>query len=490
VRSLPSVPPLPRLAAIAEDDRPGAKAGAVRIRAERITGLYPRREATVLPGEIPLRFQPVTGAGTYRVEVQDEQGRTLFAADTASSTIEVPAGTLRAGRRYHWTVRTLNRPGGVARGEADLVVLSEGAAQARAETRKILESEGPGSLSLLAAIDYGLGLLLEAREGLRAALDGKPGDSALQEALAGLESTLSEEEPEEGAVVEEVAPGSAAEKSGIRPGDLVLSWSRDDETNGALGSAFDLDQVGVDQAPRGEVVLRGRREKENRQWALARGFWGIKARPTLPEALLAPFRQGRGRIAAGDLDGGARLWRSAVEAAEREQDPLRASWLQSRLARELGATGRWSEADAAWEQAIQRLESPGPLPPALLRPWCETLQQRSLLGRAEECHRRALALDAEKGLGAAWGLSALGAIASLRGDLAAAEDLQRQALALRESLAAGSLEHASSLRYLAILDARRGNLDGAEKRFLRALEIAERGRVEPRARRLPYLQSP
>jgi hypothetical protein len=107
VRTLPTVPPFPRLAAIAEDDRPGPKAGAIRIRGEGIPGLYPHRGATVLPGEILLRFLPVTGAERYRVEVYDDQGRTLFAAETPSSPVAVPAGTLQAGLNYHWTVRTL-----------------------------------------------------------------------------------------------------------------------------------------------------------------------------------------------------------------------------------------------------------------------------------------------------------------------------------------------------------------------------------------------
>jgi len=192
VRALPSVPPLPRLAAIAEDEEPGPTMGAVRIRAERIAGLYPRRGVAVLADDAVLRFQPVLGAGRYRIEVRDGQGRTAFQTDAESPPVKVPAGRLRAGHRYSWMVRTLDRPGAVARGEADLVTLSEDAARARQETREILESGESGSLPLLAEIDHSLGLLLEAREDLRAALGGEPANPALRKALAEIETQLEE----------------------------------------------------------------------------------------------------------------------------------------------------------------------------------------------------------------------------------------------------------------------------------------------------------
>jgi hypothetical protein len=190
MRPLPSVPPLPRLAGIAEDENPGPTAGAVRIRAEKIAGLYPRRGAAVLTNETVLRFQPVAGAREYRIEVQDGQGRTVFRTDAGSPPVKVPAGTLRPGHRYLWVVRTLDRPGAIARGEADLVTLSEDAARTREEVREILATEGPGSLPLLAEIDQSLGLWLEAREDLRTALTHEPANPALRKALIEIELRL------------------------------------------------------------------------------------------------------------------------------------------------------------------------------------------------------------------------------------------------------------------------------------------------------------
>jgi len=193
VRPLPPVPPLLNLFPIAEDDRPGPSAAAVRIRSERIAGLYPHRGVAVLEDEAALHFQPVDGARGYRTEVQDDQGGTVFRVDIESPPVKLPAGTLRAGLRYRWTVRTLDRPGAVACGGAELVTLSKGAARAREKAREVLESETPDSLPLLAEIDRSLGLLLEAREELRQALDRKPGDPGLRQALAELEKQLEDE---------------------------------------------------------------------------------------------------------------------------------------------------------------------------------------------------------------------------------------------------------------------------------------------------------
>jgi hypothetical protein len=191
-RPLPPVPPLPLLAPIAAEHVPGARAGALRIRTERITGLYPRHGATVLAEATVLRFESVAGAAAYRVEIQDERGGTVFRAEPGAPPARVPAGALQAGQTYRWSVRTLDRPGPIARGEADFVTLSAEAARARERARRILEPEGPAALPLLAAIDRGLGLRLEAREKLRAALAAKPGEPALREAFLDAAAELDE----------------------------------------------------------------------------------------------------------------------------------------------------------------------------------------------------------------------------------------------------------------------------------------------------------
>ena len=191
VRALPSVPPLPRLLPIEGEEQPGLRAGAVRIRAERITGLYPRCGAATLAAATVLRFEAVDGAGKYQIEVQDRQGNVVFETETETPTVSIPAGALQTDESYHWTVRTLERVGPVAKGEADFVTLPSSLAEKREALRKAVEKEGDGaSLALLAEVDRSLGLWAEARDELRAAVQSSPSDAALAEALAEIERRL------------------------------------------------------------------------------------------------------------------------------------------------------------------------------------------------------------------------------------------------------------------------------------------------------------
>lgn len=199
VRPLPAIPPLPALLPIAPEDRAGLRAGAVRIRAERIAGLYPRRGAATLAGATVLRFEPAEGAGKYQVEVQDRHGNVVFATETAASPVKVPAGVLQSGVRYDWTVRTIERVGPVARGEADFVTLPARMAETREALRKTVERAGDReSLVLLAEMDRTLGMLIEARTELWAVLRGAPVDAVLLEALADVEHRLEEDSKADG----------------------------------------------------------------------------------------------------------------------------------------------------------------------------------------------------------------------------------------------------------------------------------------------------
>jgi hypothetical protein len=188
VRPLESVPPLPRLTPLAE--RPPSRAGALRIRGARIEGLYPHQDASALPDQAVLSFQPLPGSTGYKVQVEDESGNAVFSAETQTASILVSPGVLRPGSRYHWTVRSLgSRAAG--RGDADFETAGADTLAAREALRRSLQDVGDAaSLALLAEVDASLGLLKEARQGFRAALSQSPGDATLQAALARVEERM------------------------------------------------------------------------------------------------------------------------------------------------------------------------------------------------------------------------------------------------------------------------------------------------------------
>jgi hypothetical protein len=165
-RRLLSVPPLPPLAPIAQEERPGAKAGAIRIRREEIDGLCPRDGAATLAGATILRFQASGGATRYAVEIENARGTVIFRTATEAAAVNVPAGSLAPGARYHWIVTAVDRPGPVLRGETDFVTLTRKTADARERLRRAVEAAGEAdSRALIAAVDHSLGLASEMCEG-------------------------------------------------------------------------------------------------------------------------------------------------------------------------------------------------------------------------------------------------------------------------------------------------------------------------------------
>jgi len=164
VISLPTVPPLPLLSSIAKDDHPGPGMGAVRIRSETISGLYPDRRAISLASATRLHFDPLSASPKYRVQIVDQEGNVVFAIDTPAAEVSVPPDALAPGRTYRWAVETVDRPGPVARGEATLVTLDASQARAREALRRWAQRSGAADdLRLAEAVDHALGLWGESR---------------------------------------------------------------------------------------------------------------------------------------------------------------------------------------------------------------------------------------------------------------------------------------------------------------------------------------
>src|SRR5260370_32683796 len=125
-----------------------------------------------------------------------------------------------------------------------------------------------------------------------------------------------------GIVVESVAKYSEAEKAGLQEGDLLLSWSRGD-AKGEIESPFDLSGTEIEQAPRGNVTLKGFRGAQKRVWELGPDDWGVKTRPNLPQNLLAIYLEGKELAKAGKVNEAVKRWRTAAA----ETHKYSATWL-------------------------------------------------------------------------------------------------------------------------------------------------------------------
>jgi len=195
VREQARVAPLPRLAALSPEVRPGSRAGALRIRGRRMRDLYPAGDATVRTDGAILSFSALPGIARYAVEIEDEEGEIVFRAETPGAAVAVSPDVLRPGARYRWQVKGASAQG-PARGEAEFSTLGEEEAAARKGLRSSLEgARDAASLALLAEVDRGLGLLREARETFARALEGSPGNEALRAAIERVDAQLRDLQP-------------------------------------------------------------------------------------------------------------------------------------------------------------------------------------------------------------------------------------------------------------------------------------------------------
>ncbi len=322
----------------------------------------------------------------------------------------------------------------------------------------------------------------------------------------------------EGVLVEEVKKTFEADKARLHSGDLLLNWTRGD-SKGKIESPFDLLEIELDQAPRGAVTLEGLRGTEKRTWILGPNNWGVVTRPNLPEGLLVDYIEGERLATAGKLRETAERWRSAAVKAPEFQSTWLGSWFLFQAGELLAHGRKWKEADAAYQEAIERnAGAESAIKVQLLRGWAAAFQSRDDWPNAEKHYEEAAdesrksdpetlifadVLDgvslaawergelakAEKGfsealeiqqrlapgsLNLAKSLHGLGLVAWSRGDLEMAGNYDLQALDIREKLAPGSLDVASSLNGLGVVASWRGDLAKTEEYFRQALAIQEK----------------
>jgi CHAT domain-containing protein/tetratricopeptide (TPR) repeat protein len=284
-----------------------------------------------------------------------------------------------------------------------------------------------------------------------------------------------------GLVVEAVEPGGAAATAGLQPGDVLLRWRRADASaplSTPLLSAFDLRAVEIAEAPRGEVILEGRRNGAPLSLALPAGLWLLHVRPRLPESVRIPYLEGRHLMETDSVPRGAARWGEALALLESTRRPSETAWLLGRLGDARAAAHAWAPAEEAYRRAVESAEAADDPRAAsqLEERWGEHLENQGRFDEALESHRRAFARwehrpGAAARLTAAYHLNSLGVAHQRHGDLAAAERCHRRALEIRSEWAPHSLATANSYNNLGILAGLQGNYPAAERSFRGALDL-------------------
>lgn len=295
--------------------------------------------------------------------------------------------------------------------------------------------------------------------------------------------------PPTGLVVEEARAGTAAHKAGLLPGDVLLSWRREPvavpglPAAGELALPFDLVEVFLEQMPRAQVTLLGRRGPEEKSWVLPRGApsasEGVRTVPLLSGELLALHGEARAQLEAGDSEAGVATLRLAASSARAQGAGDLAVWFLAEAARKLAWEQRWEEADTFYQEALFLEASPRKLflTAQLYREWGKLFDDRFSWQRADECFRRAWDADRQKGfasLAEAWDLTSLARIDVLSTGPRDQEGLYREAREIRHRLAPGSAEDATSWLQWGHAARWRSDWSNAAERYRRAIEILEK----------------
>ncbi|HLJ55927.1 MAG TPA: tetratricopeptide repeat protein [Chthonomonadaceae bacterium] len=274
-----------------------------------------------------------------------------------------------------------------------------------------------------------------------------------------------------GIVVTSVAKGSAADKAGLRPGDLLLTL------DGAPVRFTSTVQPVWDRArwarkPR--VVLTARRESQTLTLtAPSAETLGVTARPPLSSNAQELFRQAIGQPTDADV---ATKLRAAAKAAALDGD-FRASawlWLQVYLQQPAGSRDE-AEIEGAVLKAAEAADD-SLLEAAILKTEGIDADRRGRSTEAEALHRRALAIlerDAPDSLDLAGALGNAGSAEWTQGRLADAEAHDLRAMAIFERLEPNSRDLAACLQNLGNVAADLDRLEEAETDYRRAAAILE-----------------
>lgn len=300
---------------------------------------------------------------------------------------------------------------------------------------------------------------------------------------------LAQPAPPGGIVVEEVSKGSAGEKAGILPGDLLLSWnvparphSRTTAVAGELRSPAHAREVELAEGGRGDVTLSGSREDAPRSFVLKGPIWswGLRLRPPLSAQSLAAYEEGKDLLEKKDLTNAVAAWRTLAAEADRKAERETAAWLNARIAQAFSEARKWEEAQKAYDEALGQAREAGNLM-AVAQLWDAkgtAYKRQNELTKSAESYRESLTVREGMRPGNPASitnvLDDLGILAFQRGDTDEARARFRRSLAIRRKLAPGSVAVARSLNHLGATENQDWNLAAAEKLLRESLAITDK----------------
>jgi CHAT domain-containing protein/serine/threonine protein kinase/Tfp pilus assembly protein PilF len=197
---------------------------------------------------------------------------------------------------------------------------------------------------------------------------------------------------------------------------------------------------------------------------------GVESEIALPADLLAPGARYRWRVCTEETLGPARCGEAWFTTLDRQAAERRRALREALAGRDdpesLALLAAVDSRLGLLMEAAQGFHDLG-----------RTAGERGDLALAEDAYLRSLAIRESLAPGSllvARSLNNLGIVARTRGDLAAAEELFRRSLALREALTPGSVDLANALTNLGTVVWDRGDLSAAEEIYRRALAILEK----------------
>lgn len=277
-----------------------------------------------------------------------------------------------------------------------------------------------------------------------------------------LAAILCEAQTPRGVVVESVASASGASTAAMRPGELLLSWSRGN-SRGQIESPFNLFAIEREQVPVGTVTMSGRSGSQEHDWQLGAEDWGITARPEFSPRDQNSFLRAKHLVRQGNVAQARIAWRSIASRNPRERWLY--AWCAFDGASELSQRRRWTSANALYSEALANTKQDPRARVFILHSWAIALEQPGKWNQVHRMLQDSVLTAAELGndtLLVASLLDDLGAVAYWQRDTATAKQSYVRALDIQRQLAPESLVSVRSLRGLAMLALGRGDQSTAE----------------------------